>query len=573
MATIVGLILLVGLAPPAGAATSANPIVGATYPGVSNELNDPPSGTIAANKAEVVELANTGFEVVTSKGTVTSGTVEDLFKANGRFLSDPQVIWDAATNRFYVSIFENHGTSSPNDGLAWGFSKTAHPSSAKDFCTYFNTFNYGATSFPDQESLGDTTHFLMIASNRYSVPDEDTLGSDVAWISKPPAGRECPASTAFNTGIQSLANPDGSWAYRPTPARQVDTNSTGWIAATTSYVSADTLTMFHATENGNSLAIGSPRLLPVPEYSYPPPAPQGGLTKSGELPPPLETRIYLTQVIEAYDPRLGSLALWTAHTIAGGAGSAVRWYEINPANLSLDQTGTITDPQLWLFNATVTPDRVVNGNNSGFGSSAVVEYNTSSSSAYPAIRMESIVDGQAPSPPVLVKQSTGPNVDFSCFQPDNMPCRWGDYSGAVPDPGSPLTAEHGQVWLVNQWNLPDLDDQTPVWQTSIWNATFSNSSPTTAVVIPASNTSVSGSSTLLDAAGTDTVPITSITYELNGGTATNKVVATATPTLYGWLAYWDTTDVPNGTYTLASVLTDADHITVTSPGVTVKVAN
>ena len=80
--------------------------------------------------AEVVELANTGFEVVTSGGKVKSGTVADLFDANGFFLSDPQVIWDASTNRFYVSMFENRGSSSPDEGLAWGFSKTAHPSSA-----------------------------------------------------------------------------------------------------------------------------------------------------------------------------------------------------------------------------------------------------------------------------------------------------------------------------------------------------------------------------------------------------------------------------------------------------------
>jgi hypothetical protein len=179
-------------------------------------------------------------------------------------------------------------------------------------------------------------------------------------------------------------------------------------------------------------------------------------------------------VIEAYDPRVGHLALWTAHTIGGGAGSEVRWYEIDPEGLTLDQMGTISDPSLWLFNATVTPDRVVNGKKSGFGSSAIVEYNTSSSSAFPAIRMVSIVDGEAPSPPVLVKQSTGPDVDFSCFEPGTPECRWGDYSGAVPDPGSPLKAEHGEVWLVNQWNLPDIDDETPVWQTSIWNASFTN---------------------------------------------------------------------------------------------------
>jgi hypothetical protein len=473
-AMIGGVLLLVGFAPSAQAATSPPPAVGTNYPGVSNGNNDPPSGTVAASKSDIVELTNTGFEIVNSKGGIKSGTMAGLFDANGYFLSDPQVIWDASTDRFYVSMFENRGTTTPDEGIAWGFSTTSNPTSAKDFCTYFNGFNYGATSFPDQESLGDTTHFLMIASNRYATSNYDIEGSDVAWISKPPAGRTCPASSAFTSGIQHLTNPDGSWAYRPTPARQVDSSTTGWITATTSYASADTLTVFQATEDATGLVIGSPQLLPVPEYSFPPSAPQAGTTTTGSPAPPLQTDIFLTQVIEAYDPRVGHLSLWTAHTIAGGAGSAVRWYEIDPASLTLDQVGTITDPTLWLFNATITPDRVVVGKKSAFGSSAVVEYSTSSNSMYPAIRMVSVVNGQGASSPVLVKQSTGPNIDFSCFEPDQPYCRWGDYSGATPDPASPLTAAHGEVWLVNQWNLPDVNDSTPLWQTSIWNASISS---------------------------------------------------------------------------------------------------
>ena len=43
---------------------------------------------------------------------------------------------------------------------------------------------------------------------------------------------------------------------------------------------------------------------------------------------------------------------------------------------------------------------------------------------------------------------------------------------------------------------------------------------------------------------------------MSGGTLTNQVIATATPTIYGWLAQWNTTTVPNGTYSLESVATD-----------------
>ena len=53
-------------------------------------------------------------------------------------------------------------------------------------------------------------------------------------------------------------------------------------------------------------------------------------------------------------------------------------------------------------------------------------------------------------------------------------CRWGDYSGAVPDPSSPQTGAEGRVWLANQW-VTGKDGTFPhesaEWRTWIWRAT------------------------------------------------------------------------------------------------------
>jgi len=64
---------------------------------------------------------------------------------------------------------------------------------------------------------------------------------------------------------------------------------------------------------------------------------------------------------------------------------------------------------------------------------------------------------------VVVQQSLGANVDFSC----GPTCRWGDYSGATPDP---LASAGGQVWLSGEWNLPATDGNATVWQTWNWAA-------------------------------------------------------------------------------------------------------
>jgi hypothetical protein len=83
--------------------------------------------------------------------------------------------------------------------------------------------------------------------------------------------------------------------------------------------------------------------------------------------------------------------------------------------------------------------------------------------------MISKVGNNAQSGFVLVKQSTGPNVDFFCVQFGF--CRWGDYSGASPDPGAPLAGVTGKVWLSNEWNVPNINNSTPVARTENWEAT------------------------------------------------------------------------------------------------------
>ena len=75
--------------------------------------------------------------------------------------------------------------------------------------------------------------------------------------------------------------------------------------------------------------------------------------------------------------------------------------------------------------------------------------------------------------------------------------------------------------------------------------------PSTSVVIPVTGAALSGRSQVLDAAASPGV--TQVEYEITGETLNNAVVATATPTIYGWIALWNTTGVANGTYALQSV--------------------
>jgi hypothetical protein len=98
----------------------------------------------------------------------------------------------------------------------------------------------------------------------------------------------------------------------------------------------------------------------------------------------------------------------------------------------------------------------------------------------------------------------------------------------------------------------------------------SNQPPTSQMILPSNGAIVSGNS-VLDAgaqSGTQTVQ-----FEISDGSPENNVVLPATPTYYGWLAVWDTTDVPNGVYLVVPVVSWEGGVGATGPAITVTVDN
>jgi outer membrane protein assembly factor BamB len=101
---------------------------------------------------------------------------------------------------------------------------------------------------------------------------------------------------------------------------------------------------------------------------------------------------------------------------------------------------------------------------------------------------------------------------------------------------------------------------------------FNAAGPTTSVLTPSNGAFLAGSQSL-DATASDNVGVTNVKFLLTGGTLNHALIATATLTYYGWLTSWDTTTVPDGTFTLQSAANDAAGNTGLSPGVIVNVNN
>ena len=156
--------------------------------------------------------------------------------------------------------------------------------------------------------------------------------------------------------------------------------------------------------------------------------------------------------------------------------------------------------------------------------------------------------------------------------------------GSVSDMVVSSSVNWAYGWL-GAWDTTDVPNGTYTLQ-SVATDTLGNSVTSagitvtvdnlplhTAVLVPSNGATLSGSAGVLDATASGTSDVTGVQFVVSGGSISDEVVGTAGPTLYGWIAEWNTTGVPNGTYMLQSVATEVGGTMATSPGITVTVAN
>jgi hypothetical protein len=434
-------------------------VSGRSWQGINDPNSTPPDETSAVGTQRYIELVNERFAIYnkTSNAPTATGTLHALVGSpESDRVFDPQIIWDPTTNRFYYAADD---VIDPSHNLvAYGFSKTASPTGASSFCHYYLDFGPAFADFP---KLGDSRYFQLIGTNVFGS-DQSFLGSDLAAISKPPAGTGCPPQSNFKIDDAfDLRMSSSNAASTPVPANQIDTKETGWAVARSGILPATKLGLFKVTRNasGNPVFQTTATPVTVPQYTFPPDAPQQGSVN--------KIHTYLasnTQAVAAVDPgHNGKFAIWTQHTVAGGAGSEVRWYEINPAAHSLLQKGKATSSSLFEFNGAISPNRQVNGATKKGGESMVLNFNTSSSATLPGIRMVSKVGGNPQSGQVTVKSSPGQLSGFDCIAASQV-CDWGDYAAATPDPSAA-----NRIWQVSQFAVGSGSGDTGPATSRTWN--------------------------------------------------------------------------------------------------------
>jgi hypothetical protein len=459
------------------ALTGPAPVAGPAWVGITDTRNAPADPVNAIGPSRYIEAVNTTFAIYSRTGSlIASASTEKLTRTtNPEDLSDPQVMWDPATNRFYYSVI-NEGS----ERLEVGFSKSANPTSIPgSFCNYHMDLGFGK-ALPDYQKLGSTAHFLLFGANVFPDDPNAAIHSDVAWMSKPSGTGTigtCPAQSTFKKGRQAnlLDHSFFGQGWTPVPAQQTDPSTTGWViggSASPDFEDKGFIDLYKVSETstGTVSVQKTATTVNIPLYGDPNgnAAAQKGTSDTLD---PLDGRF--THAVAAVDPNHGgAMAVWTAHTVTHGSTSTeVRWYEINVASHNLFQSGTVSDSNRWVFNGVISPDRTVNSSGAAHGGNMVLGYNTSSATEYPAVRMVSKVGTGPVSASVKVFTSPGNDQGRDCSALGGA-CRWGDYAGAVPDPAASLSASTGRVWLSAMTSTGGGTSSTKCeWSTYNWAAT------------------------------------------------------------------------------------------------------
>jgi hypothetical protein len=457
-------------------AAALAPVQVSGFDGSVDPNSAPSDSTSNVGSTRFIELVNTKIAIYNKTSTVplSTGTLNDLAGASGNAF-DPQIMWDAQTNRFYYAM--DVSVSATTNLVALGFSKTASPNNATTAFCHYNV-NFGA-DLPDYPKLGDSQFFWIVGSNVFNSA-EAFLGSDLFALSKPGSAAitTCPAVSSFKFGEGfNLHDPNGQQAFTPVPANEIDNNAVGYVTARTASLPSTRLSIHRVTRNattGNPVFQMNGTAAVVPSYAVPPSAPQrSGFANSSTKIDTMDARP--TQSVAAIDPaHNNAFGLWVQHTTATSpAGrSEVRWYEINaqPTTNAPLQRGKATNAAYFAFNGAISPDRARNGSTLRFGGNMVLGFDTSATTSFPAVRMLSKLGTSTQSGHVLVRSSAGNYGGFDCAGADNS-CRWGDYAGASPDPIAATGATIGRVWSTSQYASGLNNSAQANWKTWNWIAT------------------------------------------------------------------------------------------------------
>ncbi len=390
----------------------------------ADQGDTPPDTQLAAGPTYLLEMDNSAGSVWTKAGGLVSYfDLNSFFLVPvGYFFSDPRVVYDAISGRWFAS------------GLSFDSSNDSHVyvavSQSSDPTNTWFVYDFGMVAgiVQDQPMTGVNDDKVVLSWNDYT--STSFIGQETWVLQK---------SDMLSGGSVNYQRflPDTT-RFRVVPSQSLSSTSTEWLTYDNSGSSTLGVVAITGTPSLGTVAWTEYDPAVAPTSQPPNPLQPGGTTDNVQL-----------------DDRLVS-AVWQSGLLwAGAAGDAcipsgdastrscLRLFEVSTTGLTptVAQDFDVGTASAYLYYPAITLDRYGN---------AFFSYSESSLSMYPsAVEANQLATSPGTLDGSAVFESGSGSYCSACSTPF---LRWGDYSGAAVDPSNPA-----DVWLTAEYMASSTD--------------------------------------------------------------------------------------------------------------------
>src|SRR2546422_1331252 len=439
----------------------------------------PPDMGLAASSKFVIQMVNLAGTIWKNNGVrVTTFSLSDFWFLPvrggplGIGMSDPQVLYDAAADRFYASIIDtfdvnrvNFAVTATNDPTGTWFIYRVI-ANCDPLTPYSNCSPASSNTLPDQPYIGYSSDKFLIAVNDFDITTGLFIGAQYWILNKAEMLSGCTAPTSCPNGrnIDAVTNvvttSNNHWAIRP--AQHLSATSTAYMAENCLTLGVVVLTntcsgaigtgginVFRVTGTPPDPTTVTVTTVPVHSMSFPGKADQPGNPAS------LGTNDALRMLSIVWRNNV----LWTAsHEGCTPTGDSA-----SRTCARLDQISTSTST----FTVLQDFDLGFNGGyvfypalSTDSSNNLVLLYGHSSLSLFPDLE----VTGQLTTMPI---ETLSKAVVLVAGTAADLSGRWGDYFWAATDPSTPST-----FWVSGEFRTISLFQG---WSTQVGEISFTSS--------------------------------------------------------------------------------------------------
>jgi hypothetical protein len=406
--------------------------------GIGYDNVTPPDVQVAVGPANVMEMINLQGQVWTKAGTPVAEPfdLESFFGTGADFISDPKVLYDNISQRWFASI-----TDIPVSTVKVAVSDTNDATNGI-FCIYSLTSS--SSVIPDQPILGISGDKVVISTNDFDWNTGQFKYSQF-WVLNKSDMMSC---MPLNYVTKTMP---GHFSIHP--VQSLSKTLTQYMVST-SHTAGSFVNVYAVNgvpPNPVSLSITQVQTSSISD-------------------PPNAIQPSTSLLLDTGDSRVQD-AIWTQGTLwmthnnkcvpsnDSAPRSCLHLVEINTDDMKIEQDFDFGVKNQYLFYPAIK--ELPSGN-------LFVVYGFSSATAYPGIAVteQAITDPKnSLQYPSVMQPGSGPvNLLFGCLDS----CRYGDYFGAGLDPANP-----NGVWVAGEYGTgeQDKDGFGQAWGTAIGNFT------------------------------------------------------------------------------------------------------